>query len=74
MQLKEMFGTGTACVVCPVDRILFLKEVHVHVYALDQAVLLTMNISAKGLTVSYGHMHAKVAMVTDGDRMEMIHQ
>ena len=29
MQLKEIFGAGTACVVCPVDRILFKKEVHV---------------------------------------------
>ena len=74
MQLKEIFGTGTACVVCPVDRIVFLKEVHVHVYALDQAVLLTMNTSAKGLTVSYGHVHAIVTMVTDGDTVEMIHQ
>ena len=49
MQLKEIFGAGTACVVCPVDRILFLKEVHVHVYALNKAVLLTMNTSANSL-------------------------
>lgn len=25
-RLKEIFGAGTACVVCPVNRILFLKE------------------------------------------------
>ena len=29
-QLKEIFGAGTACVVCPVNRILYLDEVHVH--------------------------------------------
>ena len=27
MQLKEMFGAGTACVVCPVNRILYAGEV-----------------------------------------------
>ncbi|MCG8623113.1 MAG: hypothetical protein MJE68_14105 [Proteobacteria bacterium] len=26
-QLKEIFGAGTACVVCPVNRILYLDEV-----------------------------------------------
>ena len=26
-QLKEIFGAGTACVVAPVDRILYLDEV-----------------------------------------------
>ena len=25
-QLKEIFGAGTACVVCPVDRILFMEK------------------------------------------------
>ena len=28
LQLKEIFGSGTACVVCPVDRILYLEEVN----------------------------------------------
>ena len=27
LQLKEMFGAGTACVVCPVNKIAFLDEV-----------------------------------------------
>ena len=27
LQIKEMFGAGTACVVCPVDKIVFLDEV-----------------------------------------------
>ena len=27
MQVKEMFGSGTACVVCPVEKILYLDEV-----------------------------------------------
>ena len=27
LQLKEVFGAGTACVVCPVNRILYLDEV-----------------------------------------------
>ena len=27
LQLKEVFGAGTACVVSPVNRILFLDEV-----------------------------------------------
>ena len=34
-QLKEVFGAGTACVVCPVNRILYLDEVcyiHHHQY------------------------------------------
>ena len=25
--MKEMFGAGTACVVCPVDRILYMDKV-----------------------------------------------
>ena len=31
LQLKEVFGAGTACVVCPVNRILYLDEVYQHV-------------------------------------------
>ena len=27
MQVKEMFESGTACVVCPVEKILYLDEV-----------------------------------------------
>ena len=27
-RVKEMFGSGTACVVCPVGRILYQGEVH----------------------------------------------
>lgn len=30
IQIKEVFGTGTACVVCPVNGILYLDEVRLH--------------------------------------------
>lgn len=26
-QMKEMFGAGTACIVCPISEILYLNEV-----------------------------------------------
>ena len=36
-----MFGAGTACVVCPVDRILFLDEV-------DKLSVITLLTSLRG--------------------------
>ena len=41
LQLKEIFGSGTACVVCPVDRILYLEEVN---YQYCTILYLTANI------------------------------
>ncbi len=45
-QLKEIFGAGTACVVCPVNKILFLDQVET--YAFEPYRLSTVMIPLSG--------------------------
>ena len=57
LQLKEVFGAGTACVVCPVNRILYLDEVHVH-------VCYTLNTLSYMYNVMYTvHVHVVVIIM-----------
>ncbi|XP_033918907.1 branched-chain-amino-acid aminotransferase, cytosolic isoform X1 [Melopsittacus undulatus] len=52
-RVKEMFGAGTACVVCPVSKILY-KGKHLHIPTMENGPQLTTRFLNKLSDIQYG--------------------
>ncbi|XP_041110909.1 branched-chain-amino-acid aminotransferase, cytosolic-like isoform X2 [Polyodon spathula] len=56
-RVKEMFGAGTACVVCPVGRILY-KGNNLHIPTMDNGPKLTARILKQLTDIQYGRIES----------------
>nr|XP_006633247.2 PREDICTED: branched-chain-amino-acid aminotransferase, cytosolic isoform X2 [Lepisosteus oculatus] len=54
-RVKEMFGSGTACVVCPVGRILYQEE-NLHIPTMDNGPKLATRILKQLTDIQYGRV------------------
>jgi len=64
LQLKEMFGSGTACVVCPVNRILFLKE-NIPIPTMDTGAEVANRFYKELTDIQYGRREHKWSVVVE---------
>lgn len=56
-RVKEMFGAGTACIVCPVGRILY-KGNNLHIPTMDNGPKLTARILKQLTDIQYGRIES----------------
>jgi len=63
-RLKEMFGSGTACVVCPVNRILFLKE-NIPIPTMDTGAEVANRFYKELTDIQYGRREHKWSVVVE---------
>jgi len=52
-QIKEMFGSGTACMVCPVNRILYNNE-NLYIPTMENGPELTKRFHKELNDIQYG--------------------
>ncbi|XP_030069721.1 branched-chain-amino-acid aminotransferase, cytosolic isoform X2 [Microcaecilia unicolor] len=52
-RVKEMFGSGTACIVCPVSKILYMDE-NLHIPTMENGPKLTSQILKQLSDIQYG--------------------
>nr|XP_033809358.1 branched-chain-amino-acid aminotransferase, cytosolic isoform X2 [Geotrypetes seraphini] len=52
-RVKEMFGSGTACIVCPVSKILYMDE-NLHIPTMENGPKLTSRILKQLSDIQYG--------------------
>ena len=63
-RLKEIFGSGTACVVCPVSRILYHKE-NIHIPTMDTGAEVAKRFYAELTDIQYGRKEHEWCVVVD---------
>jgi branched-chain amino acid aminotransferase len=63
-RLKEMFGAGTACVVCPVNKIAFLDE-HLTIPTMESGAEVAQRCLKELTDIQYGHVDHEWAVVID---------
>jgi branched-chain amino acid aminotransferase len=63
-RLKEIFGAGTACVVCPVDKITFLEE-NLHIPTMDSGAEVAQRCLKELTDIQYGHVEHEWAVIVD---------
>ncbi|XP_043943617.1 branched-chain-amino-acid aminotransferase, cytosolic [Protopterus annectens] len=56
-RVKEMFGAGTACVVCPVNRILY-KEKNLHIPTMESGPKIATRILNQLTDIQYGRIQS----------------
>lgn len=64
LQLLEMFGTGTACVVSPIERIQYMGE-DIAIPTVQHADPLYLKIKSELAEIQFGHKQHPWAVVID---------